>query len=144
VVESLYLTLRAWSPISGGIPRYEFLDRLAIAPEDPVEVTDGPGSASVRLLAVERQDFDHVDTTVDAGARSEAFAKFVRDGLLNAAAWLGRQDSRIFADLRAAGRKTDVFVDGWIDQDQFDLDLPPEFLKACGALGLTVSILTND
>ncbi len=50
----------------------------------------------------------------------------------------------LFEELRTAGRVTEIFVGGWIDQDQFDLDLPTEFLQACGMLGLSISICTND
>ncbi len=50
----------------------------------------------------------------------------------------------MFEELRASGSVTDVFVGGWVTQDQFDLELPPEFLRACGKLVLTVSVCTND
>jgi hypothetical protein len=95
-------------------------------------------------LSVAQQDFAHVDTTADAGAQSEAFAGAVHDGLVRAAKWLAQQQPDVFARLRADGRATDLFVGGWIEQDQFDLDFPPDILQACGALGLTVSICTND
>lgn len=143
MVEWLQFTLRAWDRRGDAIRPAEFLDRLLIAPGDPAVVEDGPGVPRVRLFAVSVEDFSHVDTTEDAGAQSEAFAAAVHDGLIRAAAWLARQPSDMFEELRAAGRVTDVFVGGWVTQDQFDLDLPPEFLRACGALGLTVSVCTN-
>jgi hypothetical protein len=37
-----------------------------------------------------------------------------------------------------------VFFGGWLDGEQFDLDLPAEFLLACGRAGLPISICTND
>jgi hypothetical protein len=46
--------------------------------------------------------------------------------------------------LREAGFVTDVFGGAWIDSDQIDLDLPPEFLSECGRHGLTISLITND
>lgn len=137
MVEWLSFSLRAWR---GSVPD-DWIARLAIAPGDPVTVE---GGAQVRLLAVAMDDFAHVDTTADAGAQTEAFAQAVRDGLLGAAGWLAGQPAGVFEELRARGCVTDVFVGGWIDGDQFDLDLPPEFLRACGALGLTVSVCTND
>jgi hypothetical protein len=144
MVEWLTFCLRVWDPRGRKIAAAEFLDRLLIAPGDPATVEDGPGVPRVRLLSVAQEDFTHVDITADAGARSEAFAAAVHDRLVRAAEWLARQPPAVFAELRAAGRVTDVFVGGWIEQDQFDLDLPPEFLRACGALGLTVSVCTND
>lgn len=144
MVDWLRFCLRAWDIRGRKIAPAEFLDRLLIAPGEPVAVEDGPGSPRVRLLFVARADFDEVDIKADAGARSEAFAAAVRDGLVQAAVWLVRQPPAVFEELRAAGRCTDVSVSGWIEQDQFDLDLPPEFLRACGTHGLTVSICTND
>jgi hypothetical protein len=142
MVEWLEFSLRAWD-WRDHIPPAEFLDRLSIAPGDPA-VADGPGVPRVRLLSVFRDDFANVDVTADAGARSEAFDAAVREGLVRAAEWLAHQPPAVFEDLRKAGHKTDVFIGGWIDQDQFDLNLPPEFLRACGTLGLTISICTND
>jgi hypothetical protein len=144
MVEWLNVSLRAWDPGDRDIKPAEFLDRLLIAPGDPVARVEGPGNPRVLLASVAREDFAHVDVTTDAGARSEAFAAAVHDELVLAAEWLARQPPPLFAELRAAGRRTDVFVGGWIDQDQFDLEFPPEFLQACGALGLTISICTND
>lgn len=122
----------------------KLLAGIQIAPGDAAVVEKGPGVPSVRLFTVSMQDFARVDATKDAGARSEAFAAAVRDGLIRAALWLERQPVQVFEDLRAAGCVTDIFVGGWMRDDQFDLDLPPEFLRACGALGLTVSVCTND
>jgi hypothetical protein len=144
VVEWLEFSLRAWDRRGLPIRSAEFLDRLSLAPGDPVVVEDGPGVPRVRLLAVAVEDFAPVDTTDEAGAQSEALAAAVREGLVRAAEWLARQPPGAFEELRAAGRVTDVFVGGWVTQDQFDLELPPEFLRACGALGLTVSVCTND
>jgi hypothetical protein len=135
VVAWLSFSLRAWDRRGHPIVRSEFLDRLSIGPGDPAVVEDGPGVPRIRLLAVAIEDFAQVDTSADAGARSEAFAAAVHDGLVRAAGWLARQPASVFEELRAAGRVTDVFVGGWVTQDQFDLDLPPEFLRAWGHWG---------
>jgi len=74
----------------------------------------------------------------------EAFVKALTIGMKSAAKWLSKQSVSVFKDLRQSGFVTDVFIGAWIDVDQMDLDLPPEFLRACGKHGLTVSIITND
>jgi hypothetical protein len=33
---------------------------------------------------------------------------------------------------------------GWINDDQFDLDLPSAFLGSCAEAGLDIRIVTND
>jgi hypothetical protein len=144
MVEWLQFTLRAWDRRGDRKVAANLLERVRIARGDPATVEDGPGVPRVRLLSVSMEDFAHVDTREDAGAQSEAFAAAVHDGLIRASEWLGRQSVELFEDLRAAGCVTDVFVGGWMTGDQFDLDLPPEFLRACGALALTVSVCTND
>lgn len=144
MMEWFEFSLRAWDPTGGKIAPSEFVARLLIAPGDPASVAEGPGCPRVRLLSVARKDFDHVDITDDVGARSEAFAAAIHQGLVRAADWLARQPPALFQELRATGRVTDIFVGGRIEQDQFDLDLPAEFLRACGVLGLSISICTND
>lgn len=144
MVEWLQFTLRAWDRGGTAVRAADFLARLIVDAGDTVRIEDGPGVPRVRLLSLSMEDFADVDTSEDAGAQSEAFAGALREGLLSAAEWLTRQPATVFKELRAAGRVTDVFVGGWVTQDQFDLELPPEFLQACGALGLTLSVCTND
>jgi hypothetical protein len=144
MVEWLTFCLRVWDRRGDKRASADFLDRLLIGPGDSVTVEYGPGVPRVRLLTVAMKDFAEVDTTADAGARVEAFSAAVRDGLMLSAVWLARQPIAVFRELREAGRITDVFIGGWVTRDQFDLELPPDFLSACGMLGLTVSICTND
>lgn len=144
MVEWLQFTLRAWDRTGDEVQRADFLDSLVITPGDPVVVENGPGVPRVRVLSVSMEDFANVDTTQDAGAQTEAFAAATHEGLVRAANWLSRQPPNVFVDLRATGHVTDLFVSGWMTDDQFDLDLPPEFLRACGVLGLTSSVCTND
>src|SRR5215472_10031473 len=140
MVEWLEFSLRVWNRGGDKIEPSEFVARLLIAPGHPATLAEGPGCLRVRLLSVAQNDFEDIDISDDAGARSEAFATAVREGLLRSVDWLSRQPPAVFEQLRAAGRIMDVFVGGWIDQDQFDLELPPELLRSCAALGLSISI----
>src|SRR5690242_2636597 len=112
MVEWLEYSLRAWDRSGRPITPPEFVDRLSIVPDDGVLVEGRPGRPRIKLLAVAVEDFTHVDTSADAGARSEAFAAAVHDGLVRVAGWLARQPAGVFEELRAAGRTTDVFVGG--------------------------------
>jgi hypothetical protein len=144
MVKWFQFTLRAWHQSGDRRVAAKLMGRINIRPGDPVVVAGVPSVSHVQLLSVSREDFADVDTTEDAGAQSEAFAAAIREGLIRAGEWLNRQPVEVFEELRAAGCATDVFVGGWMTDDQFDLDLPPEFLQACGALGLTVKVCTND
>lgn len=144
MVDWLQFSLRAWGHLTPSKANANLLNAVKIVPGDPVVVEDSPGAPRVRLLSVSMEDFAHIDTKQDAGAQSEAFAAAIHNGLLQAAQWLGRQSVKEFEDLRSTGYVTDVFVGGWITDDQFDLDIPAEFLRACGLLGLAISVCTND
>jgi hypothetical protein len=140
MVEWLSVTLRAWDRTKRAVARSEFIDRLSIRPGDPATEPkkDVGGVTRLELLLVELKAFE------DEEEPTEAFVAAVGDGLLRAAGWLGRQPVEVFEKVRAAGGGGDLFVGGWIERDQFDLDLPPELLRACGTLGLPISICTND
>ncbi len=144
MVEWLQFTLRAWDRRGTPVADTDFLDRLMFDPADTARAEHRPRITCVCLLSLSMDEFADVDTSEDAGAQSQAFAGALHDRLVSAATWLARQPATVFKDLRSTGCVTDIFVGGWITQDQFDLELPPEFLQACGALGLTLSICTND
>jgi hypothetical protein len=137
VIQGFQFLLRVW----GGSEKptaADLLSRVFISPSDPVHVEEGPGSPRIRLLLIDAREF------ASTPEPSEAFASALRERLLAAAQWLMKQDPAGFQQLRDRGLNTDLFIGGWITDDQFDLDLPPEFLTACGRLGLTVSVCTND
>ena len=102
MVEWLQFTLRAWEQSGEQELAAQLLDRVNISPGDPAAVVDKPGVPCVRMFSVSRKDFAHVDTTLDAGARSEAFAAATRAGLIRAAEWLTRQPVELFEQLRTA------------------------------------------
>ena len=105
----------------------------------PLLPGDSPGQAAlVELLEVAMQDLTQFNEP------SEEFAARVRRGLQQAAKWLDSVPSGALDRWRAEGLTADVFVGGWLDNEQFDLNFPSEFLLACGRLGLPISICTND
>jgi len=106
---------------------------LLLRPSDEPDV-----AASVVLFEVA------MGNVISAPEPAEAFAASVRNGFAGAAARLGALRREAFDAWRAAGRHADVFVSGWLDDQQFDLEVPGEFLRACGELGLPMTICTND
>jgi hypothetical protein len=137
-VETITVSLRAWHPEGKRVPRAAFMQKLVIARGDPVKKDTGPGDPCVDLVSLAAEDFAKEEEP------SEAFAAALGQGLNDAAKWLAKQSPAVFEALREAGFDTDIFIGAWIDLDQMDLDLPPEFLLQCGRLGLLVSIITND
>jgi hypothetical protein len=74
----------------------------------------------------------------------EEFAARVEWGFLRAAEWLDSRPPGAFDHWRAQGRKADIFIGGWLANEQFDLRLPARFLTACGRADLPLHICTND
>ncbi len=141
-VENLSVNLRASHPYGSRVSHDAFAGRFDIATGDPiVEITKSKSAwmaARVVLVAIERGEFS------DAEEPSEAFAAALNERLEAAARWLTRQPVSIFDQIRDSGLDCGVFIGGWIDCDQFDLDLPPSFSLACGQRGLCITICTND
>jgi hypothetical protein len=136
-IDNISVSLRAW----GGDDHEAaaaLLDTLPIAHSDGVHKAEGPGVPRVQLLSLSIEDF------IGQEEPSEAFAAALRTGLLNAARWMEKQSPEVFTSLRAEGANADVFIGAWIDSDQIDLVLPPEFLVECARHGLPITLITND
>lgn len=137
-VEHLSATLQVWRYARPGHPKpAEFLDQLIIGRDDVAKKRKTP-NPRVDVMSIEQSEFS------DAEEPSEAFAEELDRRLVKAGNWLNGQSPSLFEALRQQGFYTRLLFTGWIDCDQMDLDLPPSFLKSCGILGLTVSIITND
>jgi hypothetical protein len=95
-------------------------------------------AASLTLVEVTFQDVEGAEEP------HEEFAARMERGLMRAAEWLMSRPEEAFDGWRAAGRKVDIFIGGWLNDQQFDLDLPAAFLLACGRAGLPITICTND
>jgi len=88
--------------------------------------------------------FAHVDTSADAGAQSEAFFAGVVEAFRSTGEFLERRPPKVTAGLRRAGLSLRLFVELRMDQDQMELEFPPEFLAACGRHGVGVYVISND
>ena len=144
---SVLIALQASRKDGRGVTSPEFLEPLNIKPGE-VESTCADGgewaSGIVYISVVRYSDFAHVDTSVDAGAQSEAFHAGVVEGFRNAGRFLERRIPAVSQRLRASGLSLRLFVDVRMNEDQMELEFPPEFLTACGRHGLAVYLITND
>jgi hypothetical protein len=98
----------------------------------------------VCFTIVRETDFAHVDKARDAGAQSEAFYRAVIDAFRDAGRFLELRPAEMTAKMRATGLSIRIFVDVRMDQDQMELELPPDFLAACGRHGLPIYVISND
>jgi hypothetical protein len=137
--EWIQVSLRGWA--SGRSVAGDFFGLLGLEASDGFRTEAGaePGRSSL-VYFVDEEMAAH-SSEVEP---SDSFAKAVDAALLRAARWLGSRPPEALESCRARGINLDVFVGSWIDQDQFDLDLPFQFLLECGRAGLGITIVTND
>ena len=130
-----------------GVSASEFLNPLAIQPGE-VEAAQADGGAwasgMVYFAVVRYSAFAHVDTSADAGAQSIAFEAGIAEAFRTAARFLDRRPPAVTAAMRAAGLSLRLFVEVRMDQDQMELEFPPELLAACGRHALGVYVISND
>lgn len=74
----------------------------------------------------------------------EQLGTFINTKLIEASYWLNDIDKSVFDILRNDNIQIQIIVSAWINEDQFDLELPSEFLLACGNQGLSIIVVTND
>ncbi|MES2572030.1 MAG: hypothetical protein V4710_18490 [Verrucomicrobiota bacterium] len=124
----------------------EFLLPLGIQPgEVESAVADrGPWqSGLVYFSSIEFSEIHH-NTSADAGARSEAFYARVHEAFLNTSRFLARRSPGITETMRAAGLSLRFFIELDMDQDQMEIELPPELLTACSQHHLGIHLISND
>ena len=146
-VGSVLIALQASRRDGQEVTTADFLAPLKIK-RGEVEATRADGgqwASGLLCFAVARQSaFSHVDNSADAGAQSEAFHAAIVDAFRGAGRFLDKRSPAITAGMRAAGLSVRVFIDIRMDQDQMELEFPPEFLSACGRHGLCVYVISND
>ncbi len=146
-VASVLIGLQASRKDGRGVTADEFLVPLDIQPNE-VEATradGGPWESGMVYFAVVRYSaFSHVDTSADAGAQSEAFFAGTIEAFRMAGRFLDRRSPQITAKMRDNGLSLRLFVDVRMDEDQMELEFPPQFLAACGRHSLGVYVISND
>ena len=146
-VGSVLIALQASRSDGQGVTDAEFLEPLAIRSGEvaATRADGGPWMSGLVYFAVVRlSDFNDVDTTTDAGAQSDAFFSAVVEAFRTAARFLDERSPAVTGAMRSSGLSLRLFVDVRMDQDQMELELPPELLAACGRHGMGVFIISND
>jgi hypothetical protein len=146
-VGAVLIGLQASRADGNGVTMDEFIAPLEIQSGE-VESARADGDEEscgmVYFAVINQSEFSHVDTSVDAGARSEAFSEHVLEAFRAAASFLYRRSPDVTATMRAAGLSLQILVEIRMDQDQMELEFPPEFLAACGRHKLKMYVISND
>lgn len=146
-VGSVSIGLQASRKDGRGVTPEEFLAPLDIRPGQ-VEATRADSgkwsSGMVDFAVIRHSDFDHVGKSADAGAQSEAFSAAIGEAFRATAQFLDERSPSVTTAMRTAGLSLQLFIEVRMDQDQMELELPPELLTACGRHGLRVYLISND
>jgi hypothetical protein len=138
-LESIDVSLRAWRPDLP--PSREVFEMLGITDDEAwrCELHDGPGTAALVSLAR-----DSSEEHSEAANPQHEVQRAITSALRSAGDWIRARPSGAFQRCRDVGYRVDVVMTGWINEDQFDLDLPNTFLASCAEAGLDIRIVTND
>ena len=146
-VGSVLIGLQASGGDGQGVTTAEFIEPFAIRPGE-VEATRADGGAwasgMVYFAVIRYSDFDHVDKSADAGVQSIAFEAGIAEAFRTASRFPDLRSSAVTTAMRAGGLSLRLFVEVRMDQDQMELEFPPELLAACGRHGLGVYVISND
>ena len=146
-VGSVLIGLQASRSDGQGVTTAEFLDPLLIQSGETEATRAGGGawaSGMIYFAIVRYSGFAHIDKSVDAGAQAEAFFAGVMEAFRAAGRFLDRRSPTVTAGMRSAGLSLCLFVEIRMNQNQMELELPPELLAACGRHSLGVYMLSND
>lgn len=134
--------LRASSEAGSRIAHDEFLGKLDyVVGSDVVAIEKSKKAWQSALVILAQMDLSSLTNVEEP---SELFDLETKKQLSTATDWLAKQPIGVFDAFRSTGLQIDVFISSWIDCDQFDLELPPKFLLACGERGMAITICTND
>jgi hypothetical protein len=141
-LKSINMSLVAWRKSPDVIGYEDFIGRLAIPDTDHYEtLRPQPG---VRKTVVIRFLSLSTDELPQSTEILEDFSKRLTVAFGEIAEWLAARPASVFEEFRKSGLQLMFLMNLWIDDNQLDLALPPEFLAACGRLGIKVSILSNE
>ena len=136
--ESISVSLHAsWAPQSRLVKKSDFIDQLKMPVDNPYEeVAEAAGAMDswVELISAGIESFDS----------HKAFADFIASKFAEISVWLDARAQEDFHRMKVSGLSIRLFINLWISQDQFDLQLPPELLSACARLAIPIKLWSND
>jgi hypothetical protein len=140
-LQSITISLRAYYDDGRNVASERFISPLDIVDSEVVEVLSDRGMWASALVVLVRMRLSDYSASAEP---YEVFSAALSGKLEDIAVWLDRQSPDAFRQMRSEDLVTDLFLDAWIDDDQIDLALPASLLAACGRLGLSIGMITND
>lgn len=140
MISQTVVSLRAWHPSGNPISGQEFVKALSTNASSFVVVGSGLQWEAARIVGFELS----LEAYKDIEEPYEAYAKSLHDSFIGFSEWLATLSAKSLELLRSRGMNLDVFIGLWIDQDQFDLELPAALMAETGRLRLPIKIVSND
>jgi len=140
MLHQLQGSLRAWHPSGEALDPKDFVSLLGVDMQGVPVIGSGEPWQAVRLVLC--------DIRLDAFSQhkepSEQFFSHVRTTLIDASKWLSKIKQDAFVTTQQRGFVVDFFVEIWLDQDQFEFELPSEFALELGRLKIALKMISND
>jgi hypothetical protein len=141
-VGSLFIALQASHKDGRVIQDAEFFEPLKTDAADAVAEAISRnrrwGSALVVFPIVRLRDFGAMEEPTEAmNAHIKRVFQMVAD-------FLNRRPTDVFESFRRFGLDVKLFVDVWMNQDQMEVEFPPELIAACGRQRLSMFVMSND
>jgi hypothetical protein len=117
----------------------EFFDLLGLEPDAGFKTSPATmesQAAEITLVLASRD--------VEAPQSDSEFAATIATGLRRAAEWLQLRPCSVFERCRAAGIRLEILVAHVTDEGGFRLELPAEFVRECGRVGLPIRVGSGD
>jgi hypothetical protein len=139
MISQFELSFRAWYPDGRSISGEQLVSALGVDASAFSVLGSGQQWEAARIV-----DLEHSLETHEADEPHEVFATAIHDSFIRFGKWLSRLSSDSCDVLRSKGIILDVFVNLLIDQNQFDIEFPSEFISEIGRMQLSLKIVSND
>jgi len=140
-VQFLSVNLVASFKNGDNVPFETFLGKLMPSQESPYKYKKSKGAWESALIVLAEEELKNYASDDEP---SESFFAAINSKFNDAANWLSNIENRLFEEFREIGLSLSLIIDSWIDQDQFELKIPPKFLAECGNKGIELYVITND
>lgn len=137
MIQSLQVLLVA-RRVGHVITEPDFIQKISVSGFPVVRSQDPGGSHVVVLMSVKLSEIPNLDD------RADVLDARIQNEFRRIAEWLSQQPTGAFAEAQAREIEVELFVDAWIDQNQFDFTFPASLILACAERLLPIRIVTND
>lgn len=140
-IQNINISLRALKT-GTALSAADFISQLNILESDKIiEMSEGGiagQSAYVDFLNSQISDYlNYEEPDVEIQNEIQQTLNYIAD-------WIKQRPIEIWQNFAESQLKVEIFIDVYIDQNQFEIELTPDFLLICSQNKIGLGIITND